>query len=103
MNLQNQELKNQIFLIGNQIEIAHKNIERAKKANEYRKKTFKELRVSFNQGRTDTFQLIQAEKYLRESEVQKAMALSKYSLSLAGFLALRDELIEKYISKQQDL
>lgn len=97
--LAKKELKNQILLTGNQVKIAHRNIERAKKANEYRKKTFQELRVSFNQGRTDTFQLLQAEKHLRESEVQKAMALSKYSLSLAGFLALRDELIEKYITK----
>ena len=94
------ELKNQIYLKGERVKMAHRNIERAKKANQYRKKTFKELRASFNQGRTDTFQLIQAEKQLRESEVQKVMALSEYSLSLAGLLALRDELLEKYMEIQ---
>jgi len=96
--LAKRELKNQMSLAESHVHIALKNIERAIKANDYRKKTFKELRVSFNQGRTDTFQLIQAEKQLRESEVQKTIALSEYSLSLAGFLALRDELIEKYRS-----
>ena len=91
------ELENQIFLTEEKLKTTYKNIERTKKANKYRKKTFQELKTSFNQGRTDTFQLIQAEKQLRESEVQKAMALSEYSLSLAGLLALRDELIEKYM------
>jgi len=91
-----QEFENQIFLSKEQVKTAFKNIERARKANGYRKETFKELRTAFNQGRTDTFQLIQAEKQLRESRVQKAVALSEYSLSLATLLALSDELIGKY-------
>ena len=94
--LKKRELEDQISLSESQMKVALTNIERAQKANEYRKKTFKELSRSFYQGRTDTFQLIQAEKQLRDSEVQKAEAFSQYSLSLATCLALRDELIEKY-------
>lgn len=90
-----QELENQIFLSKERVKTAFKNIERVGKANGYRKETFKELRTAFNQGRTDSFQLIQAEKQLRESRVQKAVALSEYSLSLAALLALSDELIGK--------
>ena len=91
------ELKNQFFLQEEKIKMALRNINRTKKVNEYRKKSFQELRVSFNQGRVETFQLVRAEKELRDSEIQKVMALSEYHLSLASFLALRDELIEKQL------
>ena len=92
-----QELLNQMSLLEQKIELAYKNIKRADKANEYRKKAFQELQKSFNQGRVDIFQLIQAEKQVRDSEIQKITALSEYSISLAMTASLRDELLEGYL------
>ena len=92
-----QELLNQESLLEQKIELAYKNIKRTEKANEYRKKAFQELQKSFNQGRVDIFQLIQAEKQVRDSEIQKITALSEYSISLAMISALRDELLERYL------
>ena len=91
------QLKNQITLLEKQIPLAYKNIERAQKANRYHKQAFYEIQKSFEQGRVDIFQLIQIEKQIRSSELEKAIALSEYSLSLAGLLALKDKLLEKYI------
>ena len=91
------ELKNQFFLQEEKVKMAFRNINRSNKVNEYRKKRFQELRVSFNQGREDIFQLVMAEKELRDSEVKKVRVLSEYHLSLATFLALRDELIDKQL------
>ncbi|MBC6415925.1 MAG: TolC family protein [Bdellovibrionales bacterium] len=91
------EQKNQMSLLQQKIKTAHKNIQRTKQANRYRQEAFKELQKSFNQGRVDIFQLIQAEKEVRDSEIKKIMALSEYSISLASLLSLRDELLERYL------
>ena len=92
------QFKNQIDLLKKQIPLAYKNIERTKKATQYYKQAFKEIQQSFEQGRVDVFQLIQIEKQVRSSQLEHAVALSQYSLALAGLLALQDKLLEKYIS-----
>ena len=92
------QLKNQIDLLEKQIPLAYKDIERTKKAIQYYKQAFKEIQQSFEQGRVDVFQLIQIEKQVRNSQLEHAVALSQYSLSLAGLLALKDKLLEKYIT-----
>lgn len=92
-----QELKNNMKLLEEQVKLAYKNITRMKKANNYQKQAFRELKNAFNQGRVDIFQLIQTEKQMRASEVQKINSMGEYSLALASLQALRDELLTKYI------
>ena len=92
-----QEIKNKIHSLEEDILIGYKNVQRAKKANTYQKQAFRELRKSFEQGRVDIFELIHTERKLRESEVQKKIALSEYALLLLQNQALRDQLVEAYL------
>ena len=92
-----QELKNKLSSLEKEILINYKNVKRAEKSNNYQKRAFKELQRSFEQGRVDIFELINTEKKLRESEVKKKVALSKYFFSHLQILAFRDQLVEDYL------
>lgn len=91
-----QELKNKTISLEKEVPISYKNISQAKKANNYQKKAFRELKKSFDQGRVDVFELINIENKLRESEIKKITTLSEYSMLRLQLMALRDELVEKY-------
>ena len=92
-----QELKNKISSLEKEISIHWTNIHRAKKSNNYRKRAFKELKKSFEQGRVDVFELINTENKLRESEIRKQEVRGEYSMSVLQLLALRDQLVEPYL------
>ena len=97
MEILKQKLKNKLDLLEKEILTSYRNINRAKKANTYRKKAFREIRKSFERGQVDIFQLITTENQLRESEVRKKEAQMEYSLLVSQFLALKDELVETHL------
>ena len=98
LEIAKQELKNQLLQLEKEMSVSYKNIERANQAAKYQKQAFKELQRSFDQGRVDVFELINIENKLRESEIKKKKALSEYSLLLLQRLALRDQLVDDYLS-----
>lgn len=67
--------------------------ESAKKQKELRDKTVAELQRSYNQGRTDIRNLIEALNGYFSAEVQLTRALGDYQISLNEWAAARDELI----------
>ena len=97
--LARQRLKNKISSLEKEWLISQKNIRRAKKAAQYQKQAFKELKRSFEQGRADVFDLIQTESKWRELELKKSGALGTCSLLRLQMLALRDQLLEAYLNK----
>ncbi len=97
LEISKQQLKDRLTSLETEIVTSYKNVQRAKKANKYQKKAFRELQNSFDQGRVDIFELISTENKLRESEVRKKSALSEYFLLNLQFLALRDQLVEDYL------
>ena len=92
-----QDLQNRLSLLEKKIYRDYANIKRAEKASKYQRQAFLELKRAFDKGRVDILELIQTEKQMRASETSKAQALSQYSLSLAQFLALRDEFVDGYL------
>ncbi|MFP5520480.1 MAG: TolC family protein [Bdellovibrionia bacterium] len=67
--------------------------ESAKKQKEFRDKTVTELQRSYNQGRTDIRNLIEALNSYFNAEVQLTRALGDYQIALNEWAAIRDELI----------
>ena len=97
-----QELKNQLNQIENEIKSAYKNINHASKSAKYQKQAFRELQKSFDQGRVDIFELINIENKLRESEIKKKQVLSEYSLLILQLQALKDQLVDDYLSDSKN-
>ena len=84
-----QELKNRLQSLKRKTQVSYQNVLSAEKSNKYRKQAFRELKISFDQGRVGIFELITAENKLRESEIKKAISLSEYfilSLQMEAFL-----------------
>lgn len=99
LEILNQETENLIASLKRRIQVTHKNFQSAKKAREYQKAAFKELKRSFSQGRADIFDLIRTENKLRESEIRKTSLLSEYHLLILQLKAVSDRLVEGYLSK----
>ena len=99
LEITKQELKNQLSQLEKEITGSYKNIQRANTANRFQKQAFRELQRSFEQGRVDIFELISIENKLRESEIKKKTALSEYSMLVLQILALKDQLVESYLSQ----
>lgn len=97
LKISKQKLRDRLTNLEKEIVTSYKNVQRAKRANSYQKKAFRELQNSFDQGRVDIFELINTENKLRESELRKKSALSEYFLLNLQLLALRDQLVEDYL------
>ena len=89
-----QELKNRLQSLKRKTQVSYENVLSAEKSNRYQKQAFKELKISFNQGRIGIFELITAENKLRESEIRKAVSLSEYFLLSLQMEAFLDRLVK---------
>ena len=97
LEISKQQLKDRLTSLEKEMVTSYQNVRRAKRANKYQKKAFRELRNSFEQGRVDIFELISTENKLRESEVRKKSALSEYFFLNLQIQAMRDQLVEDYL------
>ena len=71
----------------------------SKKIYKLRGKSYKQIRRAYLQGRLNVFELIAAKTSSQSSEVEHIMLLSQYYNALAVAYALRDELLDQYLLK----
>lgn len=89
------EVENQVKSLKEKIQIGYQNVLSAEKSALHQGEAFRELKISFSQGRVDIFELITTENKLRESEIKRIIFLSEYFLLTLQLEALLDRLVEQ--------